>query len=142
MTTTIGRTVLTVRDLEASTAFWSDGFGFRTLFRGDADGFPLLHVGPGGVAEPGLWLVPLPDGERPLVRPGFPTLVLYVDDVDATIARLAAVGVEPVVAPATDPETGDRFAHVLDPDGHRVVVVRLGSVQTPAEPRVAPSSDI
>jgi catechol 2,3-dioxygenase-like lactoylglutathione lyase family enzyme len=141
MTTTIGRTVLTVRDLEASAAFWTDGFGFTTLFRGDADGFPLLHVGPGGVEDAGLWLVPLPDGEAPLVRPGFPSLVLYVDDVDATLARLAGFGVGPVVPAATDAETGDRFAHVLDPDGHRVVVVRLGTPTPRAEPRVNRPSD-
>jgi|GEM_PF-1662651 len=127
MTTTIGRTVLLCRDLDASAAFWADGFGFGTLFRGETDGFPLLHVGPGRVDEPGLWLVPLPDGATPLVRTGIPTLVLYVDDVDATVARLGAIGVEPIVAPETDPATGDRYAHVDDPDGHRVVVVRLGT---------------
>ena len=126
MTTTIGRTVLLCRDLEASAAFWAAGFGFGTLFRGETDGFPLLHVGPGRVDEPGLWLVPLPDGAAPLVRHGLPNLVLYVDDVDATLARLAALGVEPLVGPETDPESGDRYAHVNDLDGHRIVVVRLG----------------
>ncbi|MCB7135870.1 VOC family protein [Cellulosimicrobium marinum] len=128
MTTTIGRTVLLCRDLDASAAFWADGFGFGTLFRGESDGFPLLHVGPGRVDEPGLWLVPLPDGASPLVRSGLPTLVLYVDDVDATLDRLAALGVEPSVPAATDPESGDRFAHVEDPDGHRIVLVRLGGI--------------
>ncbi|MFJ4233423.1 VOC family protein [Cellulosimicrobium cellulans] len=132
MTTTIGRTVLLCRDLDASAAFWADGFGFGTLFRGETEGFPLLHVGPGRVDEPGLWLVPLPDGGAPLVRHGLPNLVLYVDDLDATLARLAAVGVEPFVGPDADAESGDRFAHVNDPDGHRVVVVQLGPVGDPA----------
>jgi catechol 2,3-dioxygenase-like lactoylglutathione lyase family enzyme len=132
MTTTIGRTVLLCRDLEASAAFWRDGFGFGTLFRGESDGFPLLHVGPGRVDEPGLWLVPLPDGASPLVRSGLPTLVLYVDDLDAALGRLAAIGVEPVVGPGTDGESGDRYAHVNDPDGHRVVVVQLGPAAVPA----------
>ncbi|WP_139316086.1 VOC family protein, partial [Cellulosimicrobium sp. CUA-896] len=54
MTTTIGRTVLLCRDLDASATFWADGFGFRTLFRGETSGFPLLHVGPGRVDEPPL----------------------------------------------------------------------------------------
>ena len=126
MTTTIGRTVLLSRDLDASAAFWADGFGFGTLFRGETEGFPLLHVGPGRVDEPGLWLVPLPDGGAPLVRSGLPNLVLYVDDLDATLARLATIGVEPSVGPESD-DTGDRYAHVDDPDGHRVVVVQLGA---------------
>jgi len=125
MTTTIGRTVLLCRDLDASAAFWTDGFGFGTLFRGETDGFPLLHVGPGRVDEPGLWLVPLPDGAAPLTRFGLPNLVLYVDDLDASLARLAAVGVDPFVGP--DEDAGDRFAHVNDPDGHRIVVVQLGA---------------
>ncbi|WP_251152792.1 VOC family protein [Cellulosimicrobium sp. Marseille-Q4280] len=126
MTTTIGRTVLLCRDLDASAAFWAGGFGFGTLFRGETEGFPLLHVGPGRVDEPGLWLVPLPDGASPLVRFGLPNLVLYVDDLDAQLARLSSVGVEPTVGPGSDDETGDRFAHVEDPDGHRIVVVQLG----------------
>jgi catechol 2,3-dioxygenase-like lactoylglutathione lyase family enzyme len=126
MTTTIGRTVLHCRDLDVSAAFWADGFGFRTLFRGETDGFPLLHVGPGRVDEPGLWLVPRPDGAVPLERHGMPDLVLYVDDVDATLDRLAGLGVEPLAAPETDGASGDRSAHVTDPDGHRIVVVRLG----------------
>ena len=129
MTTTIGRTVLLCHDLDASAAFWADGFGFRTLFRGETDGFPLLHVGPGRVDEPGLWLVPLPESGTPLVRHGLPNLVLYVDDLDATLDRLAAAGVTPFVGPDTDPESGDRYAHVNDPDGHRVVVVQLGTVE-------------
>ena len=127
MTTTIGRTVLLCRDLDASAAFWADGCGFGTLFRGETEGFPLLHVGPGRVDEAGLWLVPLPDGGAPLVRHGLPNLVLYVDDLDATLARLAAVGVRPFVGPDADAETGDRYAHVNDPDGHRIVVVQLGA---------------
>jgi len=126
MTTTIGRTVMLCHDLDASAAFWAQGFGFGTLFRGETDGFPLLHVGPGRVDEPGLWLVPLPGGATPLVRPGLPNLVLYVDDLDATLAWLAEIGVEPFVGPDADPGSGDRFAHVEDPDGHRVVVVQLG----------------
>ncbi|MBD8078436.1 VOC family protein [Cellulosimicrobium arenosum] len=129
MTTTIGRTVLMVRDLDTSAAFWTQGLGFRTLFSGESDGFPLLHVGPGEVTDPGLWLVPLPDGAASARRPGFPSLVLYVDDLDATLARLAGVGVDPVAGPDTDPDDGDRFAHVLDPDGHRVVLVRLAARQ-------------
>ena len=76
MPTTSGRTVLLCRDLDASAAFWADGFGFRTLFQGETEGFPLLHVGPGRVDEPGLWLVPLPEGGAPLVRHGLPNLCL------------------------------------------------------------------
>ena len=66
------------------------------------------------------------------MRHGLPNLVLYVDDLDATLARLAAAGVEPFVGPDADAESGDRFAHVSDPDGHRIVVVQLGPVVDPA----------
>ena len=132
MTTTIGRTVLLCRDLDASAAFWADGFGFRTLFQGETEGFPLLHVGPGRVDEPGLWLVPLPEGGAPLARPGRPTLGRDVAARAPPRGRRAAAGGEPVGGPDADAETGDRFAHVHDPDGHRVVVVQLGTTTDPA----------
>ena len=132
MTTTIGRTVLLCRDLDASAAFWADGFGFRTLFQGETEGFPLLHVGPGRVDEPGLWLVPLPEGGAPLVRHGRPPGAPTGAPPPPSLGRLAAAGGAPFAGPDADAETGDRFAHVHDPDGHRVVVVQLGTTTDPA----------
>ncbi|WP_222843947.1 VOC family protein, partial [Cellulosimicrobium sp. CUA-896] len=84
----------------------------------------------GRVDEPGLWLVPLPDGAAPPDRHGLPDLVLYVDHVDATLDRLAGLGVEPFEGPDTDAASGDRSAHVHDPDGHHVILVRLGGTRS------------
>ena len=49
--------------------------------------------------------------------------VLLCRDLDASAAFWAA---------GADAESGDRFAHVDDPDGHRIVVVQLGPVVDPA----------
>jgi uncharacterized glyoxalase superfamily protein PhnB len=46
---------------------------------------------------------------------------LYVDDCDATVERLRAVGVAIVEEPADQP-WGERIARVLDPDGNAVIV--------------------
>ncbi|WP_265522345.1 VOC family protein [Oerskovia flava] len=136
MTTRIGRTVLLSRDLAATAAFYADGFGFATLHDETADGVRLLHVGPEGPHGPGLWLLPVADGV-PTTRPGnAPDLVLYVDDLDTTLRHLAAAGVEPHVPAQTDDASGDRYAHVRDPDGNLVIAVQLAAqpaVQLAAE---------
>ncbi|WP_030153319.1 VOC family protein [Oerskovia turbata] len=123
MSVRIGRLVLTSRDLDASAAFYADAFGFRTLHDASPDGFRLLHVGPGDVPDPGLWLFGVEDGTSPGGSDGAPALVLYVDDLGGTVARLAVLGVTPHVPVTTDATSGQSFAHVLDPDGHELVLV-------------------
>lgn len=124
MSTQIGRTVLSVEDLDVAAAFYRDAFGFATLHDERTLDFRFLHVGPGSVRDAGLWLVPAAGPPAP--RPGFgPVLVLYVDDLRATIDRLAALGVELSAPLVEDARSGERYAHVLDPDGHELVLVQL-----------------
>lgn len=127
MSTQIGRTVLPVADLDVAAAFYRDAFGFATLHDDQTPDFRFLHVGPGGLRDPGLWLVPAAGPPAP--RPGFgPALVLYVDDLEATVERLGALGVELSVPLVEDARSGERYAHVLDPDGHELVLVQLPTV--------------
>ncbi|MHA7134417.1 VOC family protein [Oerskovia turbata] len=124
MSTQIGRAVLTSRDLDAAAAFYTGAFGFRVLFDESPGGFRLLHVGPAGVADPGVWIFPV-DGSTATPRPdGVPALVLYVEDLGAVVERLASMGVAPHVPATTDADSGQSFAHVHDPDGHELVLVQ------------------
>lgn len=112
-------------DLTRSAAFYREAFAWQTLFEGDLDGYPLLHVGPGPLTDGGIWLHPRPaDGAPSAPRAEPPLLVLYLDDtgeLDDVLARLAAMDVHPHRGPFTD-EAGDRYAHVHDPDGHDLVL--------------------
>ncbi|MGH3113713.1 MAG: VOC family protein, partial [Gaiellaceae bacterium] len=50
-------------------------------------------------------------------------IALTVDDIDATLARLAEQGIEPERAPYTVREGGSRLTFVRDPDGYRVELI-------------------
>jgi lactoylglutathione lyase len=50
-------------------------------------------------------------------------IALTVDDIDATLARLAEQGIEPERAPYTVREGGSRLTFVRDPDGYRVEII-------------------
>jgi catechol 2,3-dioxygenase-like lactoylglutathione lyase family enzyme len=138
------------RDVEASLRFYRDGLGlqvlmdhefdgdWRTLF--DAPGDRLRSVFLGDPDSPDAGIVELVafagdvtgDGAAALVpappRPGFFLLSFFVD-VDTTLARLAAVGLDGparrirVPAPGGDVE----MATVRDPDGVLVELVGIGA---------------
>jgi catechol 2,3-dioxygenase-like lactoylglutathione lyase family enzyme len=46
-------------------------------------------------------------------------IIFYVSDVDAMYARAIAQGLYPEAAPR-DAEWGERYFHLLDPDGHEL----------------------
>ncbi|MEY9212028.1 VOC family protein [Thermobifida halotolerans] len=119
----IGRLTVLVADLDAAIDFYTGALGFRVLF--DArlpSGFRSVHVGPGAVDEPGLWLMPA-EGDRVGSRTaGAPLLVLYSDDLDKDLDRLAEAGVMPHLGPEGEP--GARYAHVRDPWGNEIVLAQ------------------
>lgn len=49
--------------------------------------------------------------------------IFHVDDVDAMYARALAAGFEPE-APPRDAEWGERYFHLVDPDGHELSFAR------------------
>lgn len=130
MTCRIGRVSVVASDLDRSATFYREAFAWQTLYDGDLDGYRLLHVGPGPLADGGVWLhpsaTPTAPGAGGATHP--PLLVLYLDDaaeLDEVLARLGRLGVTPHVGPLTDP-SGDRYAHVRDPDGHELVLAVPG----------------
>jgi lactoylglutathione lyase len=54
---------------------------------------------------------------------GYGHIAVTVDDLDATLARLAEQGIEPERPPYTVREGGSRLAFVRDPDGYRVELI-------------------
>jgi lactoylglutathione lyase len=57
---------------------------------------------------------------------GYGHIALTVDDLDATLERLAAQGIDPERPPYTVREGGSRLCFVSDPDGYRVELIERG----------------
>jgi lactoylglutathione lyase len=57
---------------------------------------------------------------------GYGHIALTVDDLGATLQRLAAQGIEPERPPYTVREGGSRLCFVRDPDGYRVELIERG----------------
>lgn len=130
--TSLGRTVLLVRDEDEAAAFYRDAFGFEALHDSRTpDGQRFLHVGaPAQQDAPavGLWLLRAGAGDEALVgrqAGGQPLLVLYTDDCRAHCATLEAAGVRIRRPPAEG--DGAVFAHCLDLYGNEIVLVQLAS---------------
>jgi lactoylglutathione lyase len=104
--------IVSVHDLPAVRAFYTQ-LGFVQTYQFPPDGEPgfvtmerdgaTIGIGAGGA-----------DDDR------FAYWV-YVDDVDATLDRLAAGGA-PIVAAPEDQPWGERIARTRDPDGNPVIL--------------------
>jgi lactoylglutathione lyase len=57
---------------------------------------------------------------------GYGHIALTVDDLDGTLERLAAQGIEPERPPYTVREGGSRLCFVRDPDGYRIELIERG----------------
>jgi PhnB protein len=109
---------LMVRDAQRAIAFYAQAFGARELMR-----FPMPD---GKIGHAELMIgdshVMLADESDGFVGPQTPggagvSLMLYVDDVDATFARALAAGASERRAVA-DQFYGDRNGTLVDPFGH------------------------
>jgi catechol 2,3-dioxygenase-like lactoylglutathione lyase family enzyme len=126
-----GRTTVLVRDEEEALDFYTRGFGFETIF----DSGPVsadnptrfLHIGSiQGNHATGLWLIKAEAAQQHLVggqTGGQPLGVVYVDNLEDALIRLAMVGALPSGARGSDATS--RFAHVPDLYGNDIVVVQL-----------------
>jgi lactoylglutathione lyase len=52
-------------------------------------------------------------------------IAITSDDLDATLARLAELGIEPEKPPYSVREGGSRLVFVRDPDGYRVEILEM-----------------
>ncbi len=111
----ISAVTLLTSDMERSWRFYS-GLGFRLRYGGPGAQFTSFVVGSGYL---NLQLDPaLARSEGIWGR-----VIFWVDDVDALHAAVIESGHEPSTSPADAP-WGERYFHVLDPDGHELSFAR------------------
>ena len=121
-----GHMAFRVPDLARSIAWYEAAFGAREIFRANRDdGTPqLVYV----EFAPGQCIEFFPDGKHPIVEPeapiGYAHFCLNVDDLTATLAHLATLGVIPAAPPRTG-RAGQRLAFVADPDGNRIELMEI-----------------
>ena len=58
---------------------------------------------------------------------GYGHIAISVDDLDATLERLAELGIEPERPPYTVREGGSRLCFVRDPDDYRIELLELAA---------------
>lgn len=113
-------TILEVRDIKASEAFYREKLGFAPgSFFGEPPTFCVM-----GRDAVTLMLDKTRTSPRATPLNQYWALYIYVDDVDAVAAEIAARGV-PIVRELEDQDYGCRDFDVRDPDGH---IVGIGQV--------------
>lgn len=134
MSTAQVHTCYRVVDPEASVAFY-EALGFQRRGQLNFDSAYNVYLGlPGGGDTLELTVnvgrtEPYPLGE------GYNHIAVTVEDLDATLATLAGIGVQPE-KPAYRPGDRDdlpRIAFVADPDGYRIELIDGGAFQTPQD---------
>lgn len=111
---------LVVRDAAAALAFYAKAFGAEELFRMPGPGGVVMHA----ELKIGDSIVMLGE-ESPQMGTSAPqtvggtpvSLMVYLNDVDASFSRAAQAGCT-VQMPPTDMFWGDRYGKLQDPFGH------------------------
>lgn len=145
-----GHLGICVTRLAASVPFYRDLLGFRALTQVEvrgADADKLLGLS--GIDQTTVFLErdgvrlalfefrsPKPVGSgrpRAMNELGMAAIMLRVDDLDATLAKMREASVEVLDATRTDyPEYGSRLVFVTDPDGLMIELVEIpGDPYTP-----------
>jgi catechol 2,3-dioxygenase-like lactoylglutathione lyase family enzyme len=110
----ISAVTLTVADMRRSVEFYG-ALGFETKYGGPDADFTSYTVGEGFL---NLALRSGYGGAGPWGR-----TIFYVTDVDAVYAAALAAGLRPETEPR-DAAWGERYFHILDPDGHELSFAR------------------
>ena len=109
----INAVTLATRDMGRAVRFY-DALGFSMAYGGEASAFTSYRIGAGH-----LNLMRAED--QPI---GWVRVIFYVDDVDAMYAHVLGRGFTPEMAPS-DASWGERYFHLIDPDGHSLSFARL-----------------
>jgi uncharacterized glyoxalase superfamily protein PhnB len=89
--------------------------GFEVLYGGDGSSFTSFRAGTSY-----LNLIAQPAERR---WSWWGRVIFYVADVDALYDRVLGAGYQPATVPR-DAEWGERFFHLIDPDGHELSFAR------------------
>lgn len=123
-------TMLRITDVDASRAFYEAlGMEFRRdlpiVRNGELEATNYFFGFPGQGEE--LELTFNHDGRSYELGTAYGHIAIGADDLDATLARLAAEGIEPERPPYQVREGGAFIAFVRDPDSYRIELIELGS---------------
>lgn len=119
-------TMVRVTDPDRSRAFYEAlGMEFKRdlpiVRDGQLEATNYFFAFPGDEAE--LELTFNHDGRTYEMGTAYGHVAIGVEDLDATLARLAEQGIEPERPPYTVREGGSRLCFVRDPDGYRVEII-------------------
>ncbi|HEY6053233.1 MAG TPA: VOC family protein [Gaiellaceae bacterium] len=122
-------TMVRITDPGRSRAFYEAlGMEFRRdmdiVRNGEREATNYFFGFPGDEAE--LELTLNHDGRTYDLGSGYGHVAIGVDDLDATLALLAAQGIEPEREPYRVREGGSRLCFVRDPDGYRLELIETG----------------
>lgn len=114
MLTGISAVTLATHDMARAVAFY-ESLGFVLKFGGTAARFTSFYVGSGylnlmSMSVEGTWT-------------WWGRAIFYVDDVDAQYTRAISAGLTPEFSPR-DGSWGERYFHIVDPDGHELSFAR------------------
>lgn len=112
---TLSAVTLFTTDMARAVCFY-ESLGFEKRYGGRSADFTSFHVGDGYL---NLALRPDPGDVS-----GWGRSIIYVSDVDAMYARVVEAGHVPEFDPR-DASWGERYFHVVDPDGHELSFARL-----------------
>ena len=128
-------TCLRVRDPEASQRFYGT-LGFERRGRLNFESAYNLYMGLPGDGDVLELTVNRGHDEPYDLGTGYNHMAITVDDVDAVLADLEPLGVQPEKPPYRPGGRDDlpRIAFVADPDGYRVELIDGGVFETPQDP--------
>ena len=107
----ISAVTLATHDMARAVAFYRD-LGFALHYGGVEAEFTSFHAGGGAYLN----LIAVP-ADTDIAWWG--RTIFHVDDVNAMHAHILAAGHMPEMPPADAP-WGERYFHILDPDGHEL----------------------
>ena len=127
MASTFLHTMIRVRDLERSVAFYTGPLGMKEIRRNEvtAGKYTLVFVGYGDGAE--IELTHNWDQETPYeVGSGFGHLAVGMPDISAVCDRVRASGARVTREPGPVKHGTTVIAFVEDPDGYKVELIQRG----------------
>jgi lactoylglutathione lyase len=114
-----------ITDIDRSVDFY-EKLGFEEIRRmGLPDGATNVFMGLPGDGER-LELTFNPGVESYDIGTGYGHIAITAEDLDATLERLAEIGIEPEKPPYTVREGGSRLCFVRDPDDYRIELIEGG----------------
>ena len=110
----ISAITLRVKNMKASVLFYQNVLGMELLYGGERASFSSLRASDSASA-----ILNLEQGDS---NPKWGRLIFHVTDVDAFWAHLRDRGFDPEIP--RDASWGERYFHMLDPDGHELSFAR------------------